>query len=131
MLQKIQDLRTIDDFFIIDLKNGREKKIEINELGKISIRVVKRRKIFSFLILVGLNIINFIFLDTLKSKIEGAFFILLFFMAIYNCYRKQYRLVMNLHNNEKYQYEISSRSKLAIKEKVLHLRNIQFKHNFK
>lgn len=131
MLQKIYDLRTIDDFFIIDLKNGREKKIEINELDKISIRVVKRKKMFFFSILASFVILDLIYIESLTSKIEGVFFIVLFLFGIYTIYKKKYRLVMDLQNNEKLQYEISSRRKLEMKEKVLRVRDIQFKHNFK
>jgi len=44
MLEKINDLSTVDSFFVIALKNDKKEKMEINKLHKISISVVKQTK---------------------------------------------------------------------------------------
>jgi hypothetical protein len=127
----IVDLYTVNPFFVIELKNRKKNKIEINKLHKISINVVKRKKILSSLILMGLLILDLAYIDSFTLKIAATFFLMLLFVAVFTFYSKQYIMVIELKNKEKLRYIISFRKKFETKEKIIHIRDLQFKHNFK
>jgi hypothetical protein len=130
-LEKIYDLYTADPFFVIALKNDQQRKIELNKLHKISINVDKRKKIVPSVLLIGLLILDLVCIESLKFKIALTLLLIFSFIAIYNLHNKQYTIVIVLKNKDKFRYLIASRKKLQMKEKVLQIRDLQFKHNFK
>jgi hypothetical protein len=130
-VEKIDDLYTVDTFFVIELKNDKQKKIEINHLHKIVINVVKRKKIVPSVLLIGLLILDLVYIDSLNFKIALSLLFLFSFIAIYYLSDKQYTLIIVLKNKDKFTYLITSGKKLQMKEKVLQIRDFQYKHNFK
>ncbi len=130
-MEKIDDLYTVDTFFVIELKNDKQKKIEINHLHKIVINVVKRKKIVPSVLLIGLLILDLVYIDSLNFKIALSLLFLFSFIAIYYLSDKQYTLIIVLKNKDKFTYLITSGKKLQMKEKVLQIRDFQYKHNFK
>ncbi len=131
MFEKIYDLISIEPFFIVELKNEKKMNFEISKLHKISINVVKRKNIVALAMLTILIILELTFIDSSNLKMALTFFLLFIFIIIHNLYIKQYILVIELKNKKKLKYIVSSRKKLEMKEKILYLRDLQFKHNFK
>jgi hypothetical protein len=127
----ILDAYTNNPFFIIELKKNQKMKIEINKLHKISINIVKRKKIEMAVILMVLLISDLTYVEVVKFKIGIALGLLFLFVGIYTFYNKRYTLVIELKNKEKLRYPIAMRNKMKIKEKVFHIRDLQFKQNFK
>lgn len=127
----ILDAHTNNPFFIIELKKNQKNKIEINKLHKISINIVKRKKIEMAVILMVLLISDLTYVEVVKFKIGIALGLLFLFAAIYTFYNKRYTLVIELKNKEKLRYPIAMRNKMKIKEKVFHIRDLQFKQNCK
>lgn len=131
MLEKICDLYAVEPHFVIELKNGEQKKIEINKLNKISISFVKRKKTVSSVMLMILFVLNLAFIDSLQFKITLTALLIFLFILIHTLLNKQYKIIIELKNKKVLKYVFSLRKKCVMKENVLEIKNLQIKHNFK